>query len=357
MEIAERLLTALARPVVIAGRSLRPSVSIGVATSDALGGAPDLVRAADAAMYAAKKAGKSRVEVFQPGHHTAELARQQLRADLQQAVGEQQFALHYQPIVDLVTGQITSFEALLRWQHPTRGLVPPAEFIALAEESDIILSIGRWVLHEACRHASSWQRSGSRGAGVKVSVNISARQFSDPGLVGEVEQALTESGLDPRLLTVELTETLLLRDTAVTMSRITGLRQLGVSLALDDFGTGYSSLSYLRRFPIDVLKMDKSFLDDIPGDEQDEAVVRAIVDIGTTLQLQLIAEGVETGEQADALADLGCPFGQGYHFARPVPHDDAVRLVAQPTLPAQRPAGSDGDVDNAPSVLPRRYGA
>jgi diguanylate cyclase (GGDEF)-like protein/PAS domain S-box-containing protein len=355
--IATRVLTVLTQPVLIQGRWLRPGVSIGVASSDSLGGARDLIRAADAAMYAAKRAGKGRIEVFQPRHHAAELARQQLRADLQEALEVHQFVLHYQPIVDLVTGGITSFEALLRWQHPTRGLLPPSEFIYLAEETDLILSIGRWVLREACQHASSWQRSGSRGAGVKVSVNISARQFHDPGIIAEVQNALATAELDPCLLTLELTETLLLRDTAVTMNRIAGLQQLGVTLALDDFGTGYSSLSYLRRFPIEILKMDKSFLDEVPGNFQDEAVVRAIVDLGTTLDLQLVAEGVETAHQAAALADLGCPFGQGYHFARPLPYREALHLVSQPALPTQRTLTivNEGDASLARGPL-RRYG-
>jgi EAL domain-containing protein (putative c-di-GMP-specific phosphodiesterase class I) len=284
------------------------------------------------------------------------MARQQLRADLQQALDDEQFMLHYQPIVDLVTGSITCFEALLRWQHPTRGLLSPAEFISLAEESDLILSIGRWVLRRACQHASDWQRSGSRGAGVRISINLSARQFRDPGLVTEVTRALSDSQLDPRLLTVELTETLLLQDSAVTMSRISDLRQLGITLALDDFGTGYSSLSYLRRFPIDILKMDKSFLDNVPGNLQDEALVRGIVDLGSTLDLQLVAEGVETAEQAAALAALGCPFGQGYHFARPMPFAQALQLVTQPRLPLQRPSSTAATGELLPTGSRRRYG-
>jgi len=355
-KVAERLLEDLSRPILIGGRQLRPSMSIGVATSDSLGGAKDLVRAADGAMYAAKKAGKSRVEVYQPRHHSAEIASQQLRVDLQLALDEQQFVLHYQPIVDLVTGSITCFEALLRWQHPTRGLVPPGEFIPLAEESDLIVSIGRWVLRSACEDASVWQRSGSRGAGVKVSVNLSARQFRAPGLVTEVTDAVAAAGLDPCLLTLELTETLLLHDSAVTMNRIKDLRALGITLALDDFGTGYSSLSYLRRFPIDTLKMDKSFLDEVPGNLQDEALVRGIVDLGSTLNLQLVAEGVETPEQAAALAALGCPFGQGYHFARPMPHAEALRLIAQPRLP-QQPDGRAVASQPVRSLAGRRYGS
>jgi len=356
--LADRLLTVLAEPVFIDGRSIRPSVSIGVATSDALGGAKDLVRAADAAMYEAKRAGKGRVEVFQQHHHAAEMARQQLRADLQQALDEDQFVVYYQPIVDLVTGGVSWFEALVRWQHPTRGLLGPADFIPLAEESGLILSIGRSVLEKACRHASSWQRSGSRGAGVKVSVNISARQFHDSSLVSEVEDAIGAAHLDPRLLTLELTETMLLQDTAVTTRRMAGLQDLGVTLALDDFGTGYSSLSYLRRLPIDILKIDKSFLDHVPGDPQDEAVVQAIVDLGNTLDLQLVAEGVETAEQAAALASLGCPFGQGYHFARPLPYLEALQLVAQPALPVLNPrrAPLTGNVTLLDQPV-RRYGA
>ncbi len=356
--IAARLLTILAEPVAIGGRSIRPSASIGVATSASVPSAKDLVRAADAAMYGAKRAGKGRVEVFQEHHHAAEMARQQLRADLQQALDEDQFVVHYQPIVDLVTGGIAYFEALLRWEHPTRGMLGPADFIPLAEESDLILSIGRSVLEKACRHASSWQRSGSRGSGVKVSVNISARQFHDSRLISEVEAALSAAYLDPRLLTLELTETMLLQDTAVTTRRMTGLRDLGVTLALDDFGTGYSSLSYLRRLPINILKMDKSFLDHVPGDPQDEAVVRAIVDLGNTLDLQLVAEGVETAEQAAALANLGCPFGQGYYFAPPRPFAEAIKLVALPALPNLNPYCGPSEVDVALLTQPaRRYGA
>ena len=354
--IAERLLADLAEPMLIAGRQVRPGVSIGVATSDSLGGATDLVRAADGAMYAAKRAGKGRVEVYRPSHHAAEMARQQLRADLQQALDGDQFVLHYQPIVDLVTGSITSFEALLRWEHPTRGLLPPGDFIPLAEESDLILSIGRWVLRQACQHASNWQRSGSHGAGVKVSINLSARQFREHTLVAEVAEAVGAAGFDARLLTVELTETLLLQDSAVTMRRIEDLRRLGVTLALDDFGTGYSSLSYLRRFPIDILKMDKSFLDEVPGNRQDEALVRGIVDLGSTLDMQLVAEGVETAEQAAALADLGCPFGQGYYFARPLPFAGALQLVAHPRLPVQRLLTACKDDRPRPLVASRRYG-
>ncbi len=355
--VAGRLLTDLCRPVVVDGRSLRPGTSIGVATSDSLGGASDLVRAADDAMYAAKRAGKGRVEVFQPSHHSAETARQQLRADLQQAVEQDQLVLHYQPIVDLVTGGIASFEALVRWQHPTRGLLPPGEFIPLSEESDLILSVGRWVLRQACRHAGDWQRSGSRGAGVKISVNLSARQFRDPALVAEVTAAVDAARLDPGLLTLELTETLLLQDGTLTTDRISELQALGITLALDDFGTGYSSLSYLRRFSIDILKMDRSFLDEVPGNRQDEALVRGIVDLGSTLDLQLVAEGVETAEQAAALAELGCPFGQGYYFARPMPYLEALALVMQPSLPLQRPLHAVPAAEHCvPVPAARRYG-
>ncbi|RJK94876.1 EAL domain-containing protein [Vallicoccus soli] len=351
--VAQRVLAAVAAPLALGGRSIVPSASIGIATSDALGGADDIVRAADAAMYTAKKAGKGRAELFQPRHHAAELARRALRADLEEALEHEELVLHHQPIVDLVTGSIVSFEALLRWRHPRRGLLMPGEFVPLAEESDLILSIGRWALREACRHAAAWQRSGAHGAGVTVSVNLSARQFQHPGLVGEVEAALGAAGLDPHHLTLELTESLLMQDGEVTRSRLAALQALGVSLALDDFGTGYSSLSYLRRFAIDVLKIDRSFLDEVPGNPQDEAVVRAIVDLGSTLDLQLVAEGVETGEQAAALAELGCPFGQGYHFARPVPVEDAMALVALPPLRGTAVA-SRAPVVDLRSV--RRYG-
>jgi diguanylate cyclase (GGDEF)-like protein/PAS domain S-box-containing protein len=325
--LADRVLASLREPVYINDRLLHTGVSIGIATtSTCTDGGPELLQAADVAMYAAKTKGKGQYEVFRASHHSTHIDREQLRADLQQAFDEEQLVLHYQPIVDLTDGRVRGFEALLRWQHPVRGLVPPSEFIPVAEASGLIVPIGRWVLEEACRQASSWQLGGAPRP-VHMSVNVSAFQFQHPDLVDDVETALRRAGLDNALLTLEITETLLLQNTNTTMRKLEHLKALGVRMALDDFGTGYSSLSYLRRFPIDTLKMDKSFVDGVPASSEDCAVARAIVQLGHTLHLEVVAEGVEIPEQVEGLVSLGCRFGQGYHFAPALPALEAGTLL------------------------------
>jgi diguanylate cyclase (GGDEF)-like protein len=335
--VAERVLASLKTPVAIGDHLVRASVSIGLATSDACASSGiSLLRAADMAMYVAKTAGKGRCEIFEPALHTAQVEREQLRADLHEALDAGQLVLFYQPIVDLPTQQVTGFEALLRWQHPERGLVPPLEFISLAEETGLIVPIGRWVLQEATRQAAAWQQTSPLGR-LRISVNVSVRQFQHPDLLGDVSTSLLRSGLDPSLLTLEITESLFVQDAANTARKLEEIKELGVRLALDDFGTGYSSLSYLRRFPIDTLKIDKSFIDGVATSSEACAVAAAIVQLGQTLRMEVVAEGLEDADQLQALNDLSCPLGQGYHFARPLPAAEAqelLHLASERLLPA-----------------------
>jgi EAL domain-containing protein (putative c-di-GMP-specific phosphodiesterase class I) len=285
-----------------------------------------MLRAADMAMYAAKSGGKGRLEVFQPSHHTAHVERDAVRAELSGALDAEQLELHYQPIVDICSQQIVGFEALLRWRHPERGLISPLDFIPLAEETGLIVPIGRWVLQEATRQAAEWQNRSPLGR-LRMSVNVSVRQFQHPDLVGDVADALQRSGLNPSLLTLEITESLFAQDIEETTRKIELLKSMGARLALDDFGTGYSSLSYLRRFPIDTLKIDKSFIDGVTTSPEGRAVVAAITQLGETLHLEVVAEGLESVDQVQALRELGCPLGQGYHFAKPLAAGDAVKLL------------------------------
>jgi EAL domain-containing protein (putative c-di-GMP-specific phosphodiesterase class I) len=251
--------------------------------------------------------------------HTDMLQRLELQAELAHAAERDELVLHYQPIVDLTSGRITRVEALVRWAHPTRGLIAPAGFVPLAEEQGLIGPIGRWVLQEACRQVRRWQAQFPGAPPLAVHVNLSGRQLlQEQDLVAEVVRALEDSGLPPRLLTLEITETVLMADTEAMSRRLRELKGLGVHLAIDDFGTGYSSLSYLRRFPIDMLKIDKAFVDGIGRGREDDALAHAIVNLCQTLQLHTIAEGIEHAEQATHLAALGCRDGQGYHFARPL---------------------------------------
>ena len=314
---AERILAALAQPVLIDDSFVQPAASLGLSTSTACASSGiGMLRAADVALSIAKAGGKGRCETFQPHHHAAQLDRERIQADLDHALDADQFVLHYQPIVDLHTGRIDGYEALLRWQHPLRGLVPPAEFIPLAEASGLIVPIGRWVLREATLQAATWQGPADPG-GVHVSVNVSVRQFRHPDLLNDVADALHRSELPAHLLTLEITESLFASDIPDVTHKLKRLKDLGVRLALDDFGTGYSSLSYLRHFPFDILKIDKSFVEGIDSDRQNQAVAGAIVTLGQTLELDLVAEGIETSGELENLESLGVRFGQGFHLGRP----------------------------------------
>lgn len=291
------------------------------------GAAEELLRNADVAMYRAKRGGAGRFEVFEPGMRRAMLERLELEADLQRAVEREEFELHYQPVWELRERTVSGVEALLRWRHPRRGLVPPSSFIPLAEETELIVPIGRWVLDEGCRQLARWQQEHVAPAPLTMSVNLSGRQLQHPGLVAEVASRLRAHGLDPRTLVLEVTETVLMEDADIAIERLAELRSLGVRVAVDDFGTGYSSLGYLRRFPVDILKVAKPFVDGVAQGPDDLALVRAMVEMGGSLNLRVVAEGIEGSDQLDALEALGCDLGQGFHLARPAEASAVGRLL------------------------------
>ena len=257
-------------------------------------------------------------------------------ADLQRAVDQDEFELFYQPILSLDGGTVTGFEALIRWRHPERGLLLPDQFIHLAEETGLIVPVGRWVLVTACRQAREWQHRFPQDKPLRLSVNISARHFQHDSLVDDVARAVAESGLDAQSLVIEITESVLVQDTETVITRMLALKSLGVSLAIDDFGTGYSSLSYLKSFPIDILKVDKTFVDDVM---EDSALAEAIVRLGQTMNLQTVAEGIEQAGQLEALKAFGCQFGQGFYLAQPLPMAELVEYLTNlvPGKPGGRP--------------------
>jgi EAL domain-containing protein (putative c-di-GMP-specific phosphodiesterase class I) len=289
-------------------------------------------------MCHAKNRGGGRAERFEPGLHAAALERLGLITDLRRAFDRHELEVHYQPIIDLTTERIKGVEALARWRHPERGLVPPLTFIPLAEETGLISQLGLWVLREACQTVRAWQDGQAPGEEpLNLSVNLSARQVQDPLLPEQVSQVLREVGLHPSTLTLEITEGLLLRDAEATQARLQALKGLGIKLALDDFGTGYSSLAYLQRFPIDVLKIDKSFVDRVTVGVEASALVQTIVTLSDTLQMRTVAEGIEQPEQAERLRALGCGGGQGYYFARPLTSDRLTELLNESVAPTSLP--------------------
>ena len=327
--IGARLLEALREPLIVDGSLLELSASLGITHDAGDAGADALLRNADLAMYKAKAAGKDRTVVFEQGMHEAVRDRLELKAELRPAVERGEFVAHYQPIVDLAGGEVLGAEALVRWEHPTRGRLAPAAFVELAEETGAIIAIGRAVLAQACRDAQLWPGLPGREPG--VSVNLSARQLLDPEIVADVAGALARSGLPARRLTLEITESLLVQDPVAAAHTLRELKELGVKLALDDFGTGYSSLSYLARFPVDVVKIDKSFVDGLGTDQTGTGpnLVRAIVSLGNELGLGVTAEGIEARPQVEALLALGCRAGQGYLFARPMPARDFAAVLVR----------------------------
>ncbi len=327
--VAGRILERLAPVFGVAGREVAITASIGVALSGpGREGPEELVRAADAAMYRAKSTGKARFAVYDPGMGTEALERLELEVDLRRALERGELRLRYQPVVELATGRVTGAEALLRWEHPDKGAVPPSRFIPIAEETGLILPIERWVLGEACRQGAAWRARYGDGACPTVGMNLSGRHLQHPDLVGEVARALGEAGLEPRGLTLEITESVAMEDGEATVAALRELRGLGVRLAIDDFGTGYSSLAYLHRFPVDVLKIDRSFVDGLRRESEDTAIVRAVVGLAAALRLRVVAEGVETTEQMERLRALGCELGQGYLFAKPLPAEEVEGLLA-----------------------------
>ena len=331
-DAAERILEALAVPLVAGHKeiALRCSLGISVAEHESGADADEMIRDADAAMYIAKRDGKGGYRLFEPAMHEGVVARLELRTDLQRALATEQLELHYQPVVRLDDASVIGVEALLRWRHPERGLVPPGVFIPIAEETGLIVPIGRWVLREGCRHARRVLGSIDPSANPSISINLSLKQIQHSDIVADVRDALSESGLEARCLTLEITETVLMADTDLAVERLRELKELGVRLALDDFGTGYSSLSYLSRFPVDILKMDRSFLRE--GATPDSSgLANAVVALGATLDLEVVAEGIEFLEQWHTLRDLGCELGQGFYFARPMDVDATLEFLAART--------------------------
>ena len=330
VRLAERLLECLAPPFSLAGERVFVSASIGVAlhapfSSDR---SDVLLSRADAAMYEAKRRGKARYATYDPAIHARNHDRLRMINDLRVALEREEFLLHYQPKVDLRTGDIVHIEALVRWRHPRRGLVLPAEFVPLAEETGLIVPLGRWVLEEACARIRRWQEIHPGAPALVANVNLSAEQFRQPNLAGEVAEALEHAGLAPACLELEITEGVLMEDAPTTGAVLEKLKALGIMVAIDDFGTGYSSLSYLKRFPVDTLKIDRAFIGGLGTDPEDEALVSGMIGLAHALGLAVVAEGVETERQVASLKKLGCGLAQGYHFYRPLSDEAATAVLA-----------------------------
>jgi len=320
--VAHDLQQVIHRPVTVDGHEVATTASVGVAyTADPDEKSDDLLRHADAAMYAAKELGRNRIEVFDDTLRANVRRRLQNEIELRHAIESGELEVYYQPEVEVPSGRLLGAEALVRWRHPTRGLLAAVEFIDLAEETGLILDLGVWVLREACRQQVAWQRR-NPDEPMLVRVNLSARQIGQPDLLSQVVTIMRETGIQPANLCLEITETTVMADAAASLEVLEKLRGLGVELAIDDFGTGYSSLSYLKRFPVDVLKIDRSFVDGLGADPDDTAIVQAIMVLASTLGLRVTAEGVETETQLDELLRLGCSRVQGYLFARPESVDD-----------------------------------
>jgi len=327
--VALRIEAELARPLIFEGREVFVTSSIGIAlSSERLGTPEEVLRDADLAMYHAKAKGKARHEIFDGTMSAPALDRMDLEMDLRSAITNRDFRLHYQPILRLETGRIVEVEALIRWQHEKRGLLQPDAFIGLTEETGLIVPIGQWVLTEACRQARAWQIEFPRTPALGMSVNLSAKQFQNPKLVEEITDALTMSGLDPACLKLEITESVVMQDVPATLAKLHELKDLGIRLAIDDFGTGYSSLGYLKRFPVDTLKIDRSFVKGLTHEGGDSAIVRAVVTVAKSLNMDVTAEGIETDQQRLELKALGCEFGQGFLFGRPLTPEHLKPLLA-----------------------------
>ena len=328
IRVAERIQQKLASPFLISGQEVSITASIGIAISaTGYSTAEDILRDADTAMYRAKALGKSRYEICDPAMHARAVSRLKLETDLRRAMDRDEFRVHYQPIVSLRGCRIIGFEALLRWQRPGFGLVMPGEFVEVAEETGQIPFIGLWVLREACRQMRAWNLQFPSDPAFTIAVNISGKQFAQPDLVSQVRHILHEACLDPQSLRLELTESVTMRDVERTARILGELRTLGVGLSMDDFGTGYSSLSHLRRFPLDTLKIDRSFVSEMENSSDSRAIVQMIVSLGRSLGMEIVAEGVEGAKQAGLLESLGCEYAQGYFFSKPIDQEGMAEVL------------------------------
>ncbi|NNF64849.1 MAG: EAL domain-containing protein [Acidimicrobiia bacterium] len=337
----DRILAAFRLPIMLEERPVTVSAALGIAFSAPGTTTEDLLRNADTAMFRAKAAGKGRYELFEPEMHQAARSRFDLKSDLEGALDRKEFVLHYQPIFDLEKESIVGLEALLRWQHPKRGLVMPDAFIPLLEETGLIVQVGRWVVHEACRMAGIWQQLGSEGKQLAMSVNLSVKQFRHPDLIRDVSVALRNAGISASDLIMEITESVFLGDTDAALLQLDRLRELGVRLAIDDFGTGYSALSYLQRFRADIVKVDKSFVSTLDADDSERALTQGIVTLAKALGIRTVAEGVEREAQVTDLRDMECPFAQGFFFTKALPEGEIAELLAG------HPSASGGELTSA----------
>jgi len=345
-QVAVRILAALEGPFHLEGKEVFVHASIGIASAEGSPagpeGAEELLRNADIAMYMAKEAGKGRYQVFEPAMHDTAFRRLELKADLQRAVDNDEFILHFQPVIELETGRIEGLEALVRWEHPAHGTVAPLDFIPLAEETGLIVPIGRWVLREACLQARRLQERYPQTPALHMSVNLSARQLQRPEIVGEIAETLMETGLSPDRLVAEITESVMMQEMDLSIQRLAELKELGVKIAVDDFGTGYSSLNYIRRFPVDILKVDKSFVDGVNEGGEVSALTAAIIELAAILRLRPVAEGIERADQLEKLLALRCDLGQGFYFAKPLPPERIDQLLAA----RQTLAGRESEVSS-----------
>jgi PAS domain S-box-containing protein len=329
VRVAERIQNSFKEPFLICGQDIFTSVSIGIAANSLHASATDLLRDADTAMYRAKARGRARCEVFDQEMHEQAIDRLRLETDLRRAVDREEFRVYYQPIVSLQTGRIAGFEALVRWQRPGVGIVTPQEFISVTEEMGLIVPLGEWILVKSCEQLHRWHLEYPQEPMLRMSVNISGRQFAQSDFVACVKKALSESHVDPASIKLEITESVTMGDAERSIKVIREVKELGVRISIDDFGTGYSSLSYLRRFPIDTLKIDRSFVSKLESDPEKRAIVRTIVGLAQNLGMDVIAEGTETIEELRYLKSLNCEFGQGYYFSRPLDGDKAQALLCK----------------------------
>jgi predicted signal transduction protein with EAL and GGDEF domain len=326
--VANQILESLSHPFQLQGHEVFISASIGIALGNFNYNKPEhLLRDADTAMYRAKALGKGQYHIFDPTMHNAALELLQLETDLRRAIKQQEFIVHYQPIVDLGTGRIAGFEALVRWHHPQRGMVSPSEFIPVAEETGLIIPIGNWVLRQACHQLSLWHQEKLKGIPLFTSVNVSARQFAQLDLISQIDQILSSTQLNPLCLKLEITESAIMDNANLAAVILQKLRYREIQLSIDDFGTGYSSLSYLHSFPVNTLKVDQSFVQRLDGLPENLGLIPAIMSIAQTMGMSVIAEGIETPQQLAQLRTLGCDFAQGYLFSKPMDAQRAIDLI------------------------------
>jgi len=330
-------------PFSIEGREVRASISVGIALSTAAHTLPeDVLKDADVAMRRAKALGGSRCEVFDEVMHRRAEGRLKLESDLQTAFAERQFRIHYQPVIELNTRRILSFEALLRWEHPTQGLISPHRFIEAAEDTGILVSIGHWLMIQTCRQLREWGVNDRSGSPMNVTVNVSARQFADARLVNDIQDALQETGVDPSRLQLEMTEKIASADPKLTITVLSHLKHLGIGMVLDDFGTGSTSLVGLTQFPVDALKIDRSLVREMQSDRGASDIVELIITLAHKMKLKVIAEGIETARQMERLIELGCEYGQGYFFSQPMEAKAALIFMRQQIASARKSGAGAG---------------